>query len=493
MKKISSISPNLLCGILFTSGALVMIYELVGTRVVAPYLGSSTYIWTSIIGVVLASLSVGYWCGGKWADDKPALFKLAPVFGGAAILVAATAWISDIVQFFLSYIALPIELQAIITALFLFAPAATLLGVISPYITRLHLQSMDTAGKQIGKMSAFSTLGSIAGTFLAGFVLIPLLGTEHLLMFIGVLLAGLAIICAVAEKKISKMLPFLIVLFSITVVRQMLLSNSQRIDVDTAYSRIKISYLIENETGKKIVQLSSGMNEAQSAMYVDSDEYVFNYTKLMDVFTLVQPEPKKVLVLGGAGYTIPRHLLNWSSKPDVNVVEIDPGMTQLAKKYFGLEDDPRLAIHHEDARTFLSQSTESYDLIMVDVFSNFYGIPFHILTEESMKGFYNRLNSQGVIVTNVIGPPQGSQDELVASIMKTFKTQFQNVEMFVVNPEMPETKQNVIVLATNSTLNLNQVFASQYAENRLEISPTRGRVLTDNYSPMESMVRAQWN
>jgi len=470
-----------------------MIYELVGTRVVSPYLGASTYIWTSIIGVVLASLSIGYWWGGKWADDRPALGKLAPLFAMAAILVAATGWLSDIAQWSLSLVALPIELKAVLCALFLFAPAATLLGVISPYITRLHLQTMETAGKQIGKMSAFSTLGSIAGTFLAGFVLIPLLGTEHLLQLIAVALAILSVVCFLEDKKEKKLMPLLVVLTGIVLSREAFISASPQIDIDTAYSRVKISEYDEAETGKKVVELSTGLNEAQSAMYLANDEYVFSYTKMMDVFSVVQPDPKSALILGGAGYTVPQHLLKWPSTPQVTVVEIDPGMTALARQYFRLQDDPRLSINHEDARTFLQNSTNTYDVIMVDVFSHAYGIPFHILTEESMQEFRRNLSENGVIVTNVIGAPQGQRDELVGSVVKTFQTQFAHVELFIIHPDKPTAAQNVIVLATNAADGVAQLETSGYKEFWLQQPQLQGRVLTDDYSPMEALARAQWN
>ncbi len=493
MQKLTSHSPQLLAGILFTSGALVMIYELVGTRVVAPYLGASTYIWTSIIGVVLASLSLGYWWGGKWADQSPTLGKLTPVFGGAAVLVGATGWLSDLLQHLIPFVRFSVELKAVLCAIILFAPAATLLGIISPYITRLHLQSMDTAGRQLGKMAAFSTIGSIVGTFLAGFILIPLLGTERLLLFIASLLLGLTLVCGIAGKRLLMAVVVFITFFVVAFTRQTLLAQSPAIDVDTAYSRIAITHSTDEATSKEVIRLSTGFEEAQSALFVDSEEYVFAYTRLMDVFSLIQPAPKKVLVLGGAGYTIPRHLLQWPSQPEVTVVEIDPGMTALARKYFRLTDDARLNIRHEDARTFLTQSTETYDVIMVDVFSAAYGIPFHILTEESMVEFRRRLSPNGVMVTNVIGAPQGRHELLVGSVIKTFQTQFLTVAILAVYPTETTLLQNVIVVAANVPFDLKKLEASPYGHYRLSQLPLSGRVLTDDYSPMEAMVRSQWD
>jgi spermidine synthase len=198
-----------------------------------------------------------------------------------------------------------------------------------------------------------------------------------------------------------------------------------------------------------------------------------------------------VLILGGAGYTVPQHLLNWPSQPDVTVVEIDPGMTRLAKKYFRLRDHDRLDIKHEDARIFLQDSTEKYDVVMIDVFSNSYGIPFHILTKESMEQLKNRLSDNGVIVTNVIGSPEGKSNRLVGSVVQTFKTQFKEVTLFSTDRSKPDTVQNVIVLATNASLDKNTLHLSAYLENYFPYSSLSGLVLTDDYSPMEAMARAQ--
>lgn len=470
-----------------------MMYELVGTRVVAPYLGASTYVWTSIIGIVLASLSLGYWLGGNWADDQPALYKLAPIFGVAAALVACTGWLSSVTSILVQMNALPLEIEASLAAMLLFAPTATLLGFISPYVTRLHVQSLATVGKQLGSMAALSTIGSIVGTFLAGFWLIPLFGTEHLLLILSLMLMGLGMVCAASGRQWSMMIAIGVIIASLVSLRRITLSQSSLIDVDTAYSRVRIIKTTETSTGRPLIQLSTGAGEAQSAMYLDGDEYVFAYTKLMDVFKVIQPEPKQVLILGGAGFTMPRHLLEWPSEPTVTVVEIDPGMTELARRYFGLTDHPRLVIKHTDARTFLVASNQQFDVILIDVFSHGYGIPFHILTHQSLEEFKQRLQPNGVIVVNIIGSPQGEHDELVGSIYKTFQSQFPVVQLFSTHPTTPTLMQNVIVLATNSEIRSDQLLISEYGEFLLTQLPLRGRILTDDYAPMEAMVRAQRN
>lgn len=467
-------------------------YELVGTRVVAPYLGASTYVWTSIIGVVLASLSLGYWLGGNWADDRPALHKLAPIFGVAAALVACTGWLSSVAGVLVQMNTLPLEIEASLTALLLFAPTATLLGFISPYVTRLHVQSLATVGKQLGSMAALSTIGSIVGTFLAGFWLIPLLGTEHLLLILSLILMGRGMVCAASGKKWVMMLVICVVVSLLVSLRQITLQRSSLIDVDTAYSRVRIIKTTETATGRPLIQLSTGAGEAQSAMYLDGDEYVFTYTKLMDVFKVVQPAPKQVLILGGAGFTMPKHLLQWHSEPAVTVVEIDAGMTELARQYFGLTDHPRLTVKHTDARTFLAASDQQFDVILVDVFSHGYGIPFHILTKQSLIEFRRHLHPNGVMVVNVIGAPQGAHEELVGSTYQTLQTQFPIVTLFSTHPNSPTDIQNVILVATSADISTDQFLASEYGTFLLTQPPLRGRVLTDDYAPMEAMVRAQW-
>ncbi|MBW6432088.1 fused MFS/spermidine synthase, partial [Patescibacteria group bacterium] len=167
----------------FISGAIVMIYELAGSRIVAPYLGNSLTVWTALIGVILAFLSVGYYLGGYLADRKSELRHFSFFILLSSVLIAYTFFIKDPFLSALNTVG-NLELYSVLVAIVLFGPASLILGLIAPYATKLKLKKLRGAGQKIGSVYALSTLGSIFGTFLAGFYLIPAIGSSKILILL---------------------------------------------------------------------------------------------------------------------------------------------------------------------------------------------------------------------------------------------------------------------------------------------------------------------
>jgi hypothetical protein len=158
----------------FVCGAVVMIYEIIGSRIVSPFIGTSTYVWTSLIGVILGSLSLGYWLGGRVADKRPDAKILALV-----VFVAGGINLGDDPDQGCDPRCSRLNAdrtrnKAVIAAILLFAPASIALGFVTPYAVRLKMQSVSDAGKTVGRLYALSTVGSIVGTFAAGFPPDPL-------------------------------------------------------------------------------------------------------------------------------------------------------------------------------------------------------------------------------------------------------------------------------------------------------------------------------
>ena len=167
--------------IVFICGAVVMIFEIVGSRILGPYIGTSIFVWTSLIGIILASLSLGYWFGGKMADKNPSYKQLAWIIIIAAFFIGLTITGKDSLLNLLSRQFTGIRIQAVVSTIFLFAPASVFLGMVTPYAVRLKIKDVQSSGRTVGNLYAISTIGSIIGTFLAGFVLIPFLGTNNIL------------------------------------------------------------------------------------------------------------------------------------------------------------------------------------------------------------------------------------------------------------------------------------------------------------------------
>jgi len=225
----------------FVCGALVMVYEIIGSRIVSPFIGTSTYVWTSLIGVILAALSLGYWIGGRMADRRPDVKILAAAIFLAGGAVSLTILIKDAVLSMISTAGGPLELKSVVAAALLFAPASVLLGFVTPYAVKLRTLSLEDSGKTVGRLYALSTVGSIAGTFAAGFILIPFLGSTRTLYLIAALLFAVSLL--LAPFAFSRVNFITLTLFIFAVTGSELSTYYMRnvhglIDLDTEYSRV---------------------------------------------------------------------------------------------------------------------------------------------------------------------------------------------------------------------------------------------------------------
>ena len=190
----------------FMCGAVVMVFEIVGSRAFAPYLGTSIFVWTSLIGVILGSLSIGYWLGGKIADKKATLVILSTVIFLSAISIGLTMFIQKpLLSWFTQLYPFSIKMGSVLMSLVLFAPTGALLGIVLPYAVKLKMKNLDTSGSTVGRLYALSTIGSIVGTFLAGFFLIPLLGTTKI--FISLSIALILVSATLCAKQIKNPIP----------------------------------------------------------------------------------------------------------------------------------------------------------------------------------------------------------------------------------------------------------------------------------------------
>jgi len=477
--------------IVFLCGAVVMIFEIVGSRVLGPYLGTSIFIWTSLIGIILGSLSLGYWIGGRLADKRPSFSMLAWIILASALMIGFTTLVKEFFLFNLPKVIEGLKWQSVVASIFLFAPASVLLGMVSPYAVRLKIKALQTSGTTVGNLYAISTMGSIAGTFAAGFYLIPALGTTNILLTITLLLAILSIILFITEKRTSiSTFPF--VLLAITGYNLYTFNTSAKayVDQDTQYNRVWVYDATDQETGKSIKFMRIN-NESSSAMFFDSDELVFPYTRAYRLAEHFTPEFKSILILGGAGYSFPKYCLQRYSEARVDVVEIDPELTELAREYFNLKDDPRLIIYHEDARTFLNRGEGKYDVIIGDAYKSLYTIPWHLTTVESAIKAYDMLNDGGCMLQNVIASIRGDASAFLQAELATYRTVFPYVFVIAVtNPNDLSGVQSIMMVAVKS----DQVPSFENPDRELaillkgEVTEYVARdlpVLTDEFAPVD--------
>lgn len=475
----------------FFSGSFLMIYELVGTRVTSPLIGSSLYVWTAIIGSILVCLSAGNYLRGFFADRSPNLKTLSLFLIWASFFVGLTNWLADYLDSFINNSNILLEIKAVFLSLILFGPASVFLGMISPYVVKLSLLDSANNGKRIGLTYMLSTLGSIVGTFLAGFLLIPLLGTEQLILLISFLLLLLSLFIG----GIPSFKNFLIILIIITLLffRLVKIRNDKNVEFDTAYQRVKISSFFHPKEEQQVVAMFFDNSGIQSLKLIDSYRLITPYLQLMQVYKSLINPPKRVLFIGGAGYTMPSYLLQADDKVMIDVVEIDPEITFLAKKYFGLVEDDRLNSIHLDGRLFLNQSKQKYDLMVLDAFGgNGLAPPFHLITKEAFFASKNILNDDGLLILNVPSVLEGNT-HLLSSVYTTLNSVFKDILILASKTNEPDKFQNVILVASKNQLIFNPNSEYEYSEfikkslwNR---SLKNGYLLTDNYAPVEFLER----
>ncbi|SBW03930.1 Spermine synthase [uncultured delta proteobacterium] len=486
----------------FICGAGVMVLEMAGARLLAPYLGTSIVVWTAMIGIVLASLSVGYWLGGKAGDKNPSARKLGLIIacGAAFVLLAALGQ-----EPFLRTVASAqwsLQVSAVAAAVLLFAAPCVFLGMVSPYIIQVRLldyKDKSRSSTVIGRFYALSTIGSIAGTFLGGYWLISWLGTRSILYGVAGVLAAAALIVMPRGRK----MPAALVLgacmglggYAALSVQENLVTG---IDRDTRYNHIRVAEGVQD--GHRAVFMITDPGSAQSGMRLDDpNRLLFDYTRHYAIGWHIKPDAKKFLMLGGGGYSVPKYLLNAKKDATIDVVEIDPGITATAREFFALQDNDRMRIFHEDARVFLNRraglvtegdTVAPYDVIMGDTFTSSYNIPFHLGTVECAGRIKALLRDDGVFVCNIISAVSGEQGKILRSIRAAFAEVFPQTHVFPVSmPGRPDVAQNVMLVAlkTEKTIplawdaDMQAMLAKEY-KLPLEKDVV---ALTDDYAPVE--------
>jgi spermidine synthase len=404
--------------VVFMAGAGTLATEIAASRLLAPYFGSSTIVWANIIGLILVYLSVGYWLGGKVADRHPDPRLLGGLILVAAVAIAVTPFVArpilDLALRGLDAVSVGAVVGSFFAALALFAVPVTLLGCVSPFAIRLALGDVGEAGTVAGRLYALSTVGSIVGTFVSAIVTIPLIGTQRTLLLSAALLV-LAAALLLGSRWQLLTLAMAALLF--VPAGQIKASPGLLFETESAYQYIQI---VERSDGSRALKLNEGV-AVHSVWHRDS----VLTGGVWDTFLLVPPlpdrPPESMLVIGNAGGTVARAF--GELYPDVSIdgVEIDPEVSEAARRYMGLEDNPRLDVISADGRPYLELTDSRYDIIVVDAYHQPY-IPFQLATEEFFEAVREHLNPGGVVALNVASVP--GDERLSAAVGSTLLAVF---------------------------------------------------------------------
>jgi len=184
----------------FTGGFVIMSLELLGGRVLAPYFGSSIYVWGSIITVFMLSLSLGYLIGGRWSIRNPSLMRFGGIFiVGALLMYPLVSFAEPVMQWIFKSISDP-RYGSLAASTFLFMAPTIILGMISPYSVRLLVVSIERSRQVAGRLYFVSTLGSALGTLITSFYFVLHFEINTILLMLTLALLSMSALAIMCDK-----------------------------------------------------------------------------------------------------------------------------------------------------------------------------------------------------------------------------------------------------------------------------------------------------
>jgi spermidine synthase len=498
--------------IVFTASFCTLVIELVAGRVLAPHVGVSLYTWTSIIGVVLAGISAGAYAGGWLADRRPAPSTLGWLLFAAGLTAIAIAPATTLLagdQGLLTSLGVARTLLArvVVLAFLLFFLPSFFLGMISPVAVKLAVRNLDTAGRTVGKIYAFSTLGSIAGTFVTGFWLVAEFGTRATLVGTGLVLIAASLLLGDLLGRRGRVVSVAVAIAGLA------LAYSQQKPLlpprhdpmprgaigtlhfeESQYYTIRVERTVRDDNGAPINALHL---DHLVHSYADPHDLAYlEYDYLRSFHEVVQACAKRradfrVLFIGGGGYTLPRLIERNHPQACVDVAEIDPAVTRVAWRWFGLSRNGRIRTINQDARWFAMRAPEEgvYDAIFIDAFNDL-SVPYHLTTREMALRLRDLLRPDGALVANVIDDYRHGR--FLASYVRTLQSVFGEEKVAVVVETREDLKSDrstfVVVGARAALPRFQAAHVLPHEELRRYVAGHDSIVLTDDYAPVDNML-----
>lgn len=495
----------MLWAMVFVSGGVLMALEIIGSRILAPWFGSSIFVWGSLISVFLGALSLGYSLGGVAADRWPRPEYLALCLAVPALLIFLLPFYWGAVNDALIGQDLGPRWGPLLASLCLFFPPSLFLGMISPYAIKLAATALSRVGNTAGQLYAVSTLGSIAGTLGTAFFLIAWFGTQAIVHGLGAILFVLAAAVLLhalfvrpnaparptiapsggyppdgAERRAKRsgesrknrqqtphrkgphpsgrlrsVFPWAVgasTLLAAALGPSAVEAAQILFQKDTFYHHIRVVQEGDMRYLRFDTSWQSGMDAKNPV------RLIFEYTDYFHLGPALRPQTQKALMIGLGGGSVPKNFrVNYPSL-SMEVVEIDPEVVQVAQKYFSVQTDSRLTITAQDGRVYVRNHPGPYGLIYLDAYYAD-AIPFHLTTVEFLRQVKSRLEPDGLVVSNIIGSLAGPGSRLFRSMLKTFQSVFPQVYVFAVGwaegNRLEQVERNIIVIASQSAERLS--------------------------------------
>lgn len=495
--------------IVFVASTCGMTIELVASRILAPFLGVSLYTWTSIIGVILAGMSLGNYLGGRIADRSPRPQTLGTLFVLSGLASLSILALIGFVGGKAVNLQIPLMAKiAFLTAIVFFLPSL-LLGTISPVVVKLTLKDLRDAGSTVGKIYAWSTAGSIVGTFATGFVLISWFGTRMIVAGVAVVLLLMGVVFGELWRReratTSAFLLLLFLAFGYHLSTQNAFaspywkeSNYYSIrffDQDTGQDGNRVRVLVLDHLVHSFVSMDdpTHLEYAYEKVYADIVRYLSETRPQMNA-----------LFIGGGGYTFPRYMERVYPSSNLEVIEIDPEVTRVNYEELGLPRDTRIVTYNMDGRIFFDETSAprwKYDLILGDAFNDL-SIPYHLTTLEFTRKLKASMKPDGFYLVNIIDNPQ--RGAFLRPYVNTLKQVFPHVTVAAVGDGWKASAQNTLIVVaseqsidpTTFTKRLTEIYGGNepvthiMPEQELADYMAKGTqlVLTDDYAPVDQLI-----
>ena len=494
--------------IVFVSGAVLMGLEIVGSRVLAPYFGSSIFVWGSLISVVMAALSIGYYWGGWLSAREPSYGRLLTLLLIPGILIFFLPFLYPTLNEWIAGVDFGTRLNPLIASSIYFLPPGIFLGTISPYVIRLAATALSTVGSTAGTLYAISTCGSIFGTLLTAFYLIPLMGVTNIIHSMGITLVCLSLLVVpllrLRSIAVGRAVTALSIIGSIAIPWPSIVWARLKtlLEKDTFYHRIRV----EEDDEARYMYFDRTLQSAMNLKDPTTLRLIYSrYTSLGFTF---RPDAKRILIIGLGGGSIPKKLQKEFPSLEIDVVEIDPEVIQIAKNHFNVRESNRLHLHAQDGRLFLTRTANQYDIILLDAYYAD-AMPFHLATREFFELAQRKLTPNGIVVANLISAVTGPSGKIARAFVKTERRVFPQTYVFAARRAenvSTDTIQNIIVVATKDKqrLEIKEIVKRSIALNKgLFPDPIQDigvayydgplpdqdvPVLTDDYAPTANLL-----
>ena len=483
------IPPLYIYVLAFFSGMCIMAVELCASRLMAPFFGTSTFVWTNIIGIIMIALSIGYFVGGKLADRKPRLRILLELLMAASAFLLVlpflapplVSWLASLMGSFNSSFSF-IFFGSLSAITLLFSPPIVIMGMTSPFLIKIIAQSRRV-GDSAGHIFGISTIGSVLGTFLPILIFIPTFGTATTILFFA---AALFVVAALgfANRKaallcVAVAVPFLFPVPPMREIPGKVYSTESAYQYIEVFDRGSFRYLAYND--------ALGFQTVANKTSVFTGLY-YDYYSLLPLW--LGTLPKSALIIGLGGGIIANQLYYFYPGISVDGVEIDPKVIEIARTYFALADEVR--VFNQDGRIFVNLGKRKHDIVIIDAYTQQVYIPFHLTTKEFFSQVKRGLSNEGIVAMNVSSAKDDSP--LIRSITNTLRLVFGHVYQL----RIPNSVDNLVLASDRSidfafpgdAVEKGMQSMAQYSQQFFKESPydERYKPLTDDKAPVEHMV-----